>query len=113
MKKLTALLLSLIFVLAGCGNTPDYIEANEAIEIAQKNINEKEKNTITNFDNPTTEELVFDENVSIYLFDSDEKIVGKTAYRITFNTEHDGLLGPIVYYIDKESGKLLGADFRE
>lgn len=115
MKKFIALILSLTFVLAlvGCGSTSNYIEADEAIIIAQENINEKEKATITNFDNPTVEELVFDEKVSIYLFNNNENIIGRTAYRITFKTEQDGLLGPIVYYVDKENAKLLGADYRE
>lgn len=85
----------------------------EAIKIAQNNINEIEKSTIINFENPTVEELVFDEKVSIHLFNTDENIKGKKAYKITFNTEEDDLLGPIVYYIDKDNGELLGLDYRE
>ena len=85
----------------------------EAVKIAQNNINEIEKSTIINFENPTVEELVLDEKVSFYLLNADENINGEKAYRITFNTEQDGLLGPIVYYIDKDNGKLLGLDYRE
>lgn len=92
---------------------PVGITKEEAVKFAQNDINEIEKTTIINFENPTVEEVVLDEKVSIYLFNADEKIEGKTAYRITFNTEEDGLLGPIVYYIDKDNGKLLGLDYRE
>lgn len=89
------------------------ITKEEAVKTAQNDINEIAKSTIINFENPTVEELTFDEKVSIYLFNNDENIVGRKAYKITFNTERDGLLGPIVYYIDKENGKLLGLDYRE
>lgn len=92
---------------------PVGITKEEAVKIAQTDIKEIEKSTIINFENPTVEEVVLDEKVSIYLFDDDEKIIGKKAYRITFNTEQDGLLGPIVYYIDKDNGELLGLDYRE
>ena len=92
---------------------PVGITKEEAVKIAQNDINKIEKTTIINFENPTVEEVVLDEKVSIYLFNADEKIEEKTAYRITFNTEEDGLLGPIVYYVDKDNGKLLGLDYRE
>ena len=92
---------------------PVGITKEEAVKIAQNDIKETEKSTIINFDNPIVEELVMDEKVSIYLFNADENIEEKKAYRITFNTEQDGLLGPIVYYVDKDNGKLLGLDYRE
>ena len=92
---------------------PVGITKEEAVKIAQNDMKGIEKSTIINFENPTVEELVLDEKVSIYLFNADENIEGKKAYRITFNTEQDGLLGPIVYYIDKDNGKLLGLDYRE
>jgi len=92
---------------------PVEITKEEAVKIAQNDIKGIEKSTIINFENPTVEELVLDEKVSFYLFNADENIKGKNAYRITFNTEQDGLLGPIVYYIDKDNGKLLGLDYRE
>ena len=89
------------------------VTKEEAVKIAQNDINEIEKSTIINFENPTVEELVLGEKVSFYLFNVDENIKGKKAYKITFNTEQDGLIGPIVYYVDKDNGKLLGLDYRE
>ena len=92
---------------------PTETTKEDAIKIAQNDINKIEKATIINFKNPTVEELVLDENMSFYLFDADENIKGKKAYKITFKTEQDAFLGPIVYYIDKDNGKLLGLDYRE
>ena len=92
---------------------PVGITKEEAVKIAQNDINEIEKTTIINFENPTVEELVLDEKVSFYLFNANEDVEGKKVYRITFNTEQDGLLGPIVYYVDKDNGQLLGLDYRE
>lgn len=92
---------------------PVGITKEEAVKIAQNDINEIEKTTIINFENPTVEELALDEKVSFYLFNANEDVEGKKVYRITFNTEQDGLLGPIVYYVDKDNGQLLGLDYRE
>jgi len=85
----------------------------DAIKTAQNDINVIEKSTIINLENPTVEELLLDEEVLFYLFNANEKTEGKKAYRIIFNTEQDGLLGPIVYYVDKDNGELLGVDYRE
>lgn len=92
---------------------PVGITKEEAVKISQNDIKEIEKSTILNFENPTVDELVLDKKVSFYLFNADENIEGKKAYRITFNTEQDGLLGPIVYYVDKDNGQIWGLDYRE
>lgn len=94
------------------------IHAQEAIEIAQNFLGEVSKKGITNFDNPKAVGIVFEENMSIaILSESRDKLktkmlIGREIYRITFNTEQDGLLGPIVIYVDKYNGDLLGMDSR-
>lgn len=92
---------------------PEGITPDEAIETTRQLLDEKSSKTIINIDNPKVEEVVFDKSPSIYLVDKQAKVVGRKLYRITYNTQQDGLLGPIVFYIDKLSGKHIGMDYRE
>ena len=69
--------------------------------------------TIINLENPKIEEVVLNGDASIYLFDESFDVSGKSLYKITYNTELDGLLGPITFYVDKMSGIVIGADYRE
>ena len=94
------------------------ISAKEAIEIAQSDLDETSKKTITNFDNPKIVGIVGDENLFMHApsspkYVSQNKIIGKELYRVTFNTEQDGLLGPFVLYVDKYKGVLLGSGGRD
>ncbi len=89
------------------------ITPQTAIENLKEQLDKKSIETITNFDNPKMEEVVFDTQPSIYLFDDKLDIVGKGLYKITFHTTMDGLLGPMVFYVDKLSGNVIGADYRE
>ena len=89
------------------------ITPQTAIENVKKKLDKKSIETITNFDNPKIEEVVFDTQPSIYLFDDKYDIVGKDLYKITFNTTQDGLLGPMVFYVGKVDGEIIGADYRE
>lgn len=94
------------------------ISAQEAIEIAQSDLDEISKKTITNFDNPKIVGIVGDESLFLHApgspkYVSQNKIIGKELYRVTFNTEQDGLLGPFVLYVDKYKGVLLGSGGRE
>ena len=88
------------------------ITSQEAIELVKKALDEKSRITITNFDNPKIEEVVFDSKPSIAYFEKKVNIVGKSLYKITFRTTNDGLLGPIVIYVDKVKGKLIGTNYR-
>ncbi|MBE7010323.1 MAG: hypothetical protein E7418_02395 [Ruminococcaceae bacterium] len=88
------------------------IPSETAIENVKKKLEKKSIETITNLDNPKIEEVIFDAQPSIYLFDDKVNIVGKNLYKITFNTTQDGLLGPMVFYVDKFNGNLIGADYR-
>lgn len=93
--------------------SPTEITPQKAIEIVKKELDAKSIETITNFDNPEVEEIVFNKQPSIYLFEDDFYVIDKELYKVTFNTTMDGLLGPIAIYVDKASGALVGADFRE
>jgi len=84
-----------------------------AIEIVKKKLDDKSIETIENLDNPKIEEIVFEKTPSIYCFKDKIKLIGKRLYKITFNTTQDGLLGPIVFYVDKHNGELIGVEYRE
>ena len=90
------------------------IPSQEAIEIAQNWFDEKSKKRITNFENPQIVGIVCDENLLRHVIpgsqnnDKKKKIVGRELYRITFRTRDDALLGPIVIYVDKYNGDLVG-----
>ena len=74
---------------------------------------EDSKKTITNLDNPKTEEVIFESAPPIYLYDENTDVVGKKLDKITYNTEFDALLGPITFYVDKSTGIVIGSDYRE
>lgn len=92
---------------------PESISPKEATEIVRATLGKYDLETITNLDNPKIEEVIFDTPPQIAYFDNETDITGKTIYKITYNTTVDGLLGPVVTYVDKTSGKIIGADFRE
>lgn len=89
------------------------VTPNKAVENAKNMLGEKNIETITNYDNPAVEKMVFDTPPSMHCFKTKSDVVGKTLYKITFNTTQDGLLGPIVFYVDKSSGDVIGAEYRE
>lgn len=103
-----------VFSTWGRDYTPPVgISPESAIENVKQKIEDKNKETITNFDHPKIEEFVFQEQPSIYCFDHKINLVGKRVYKITFHTTQDGLLGPMVFYVEKQSGEMIGMDFRE
>lgn len=90
------------------------ITKETAVENVKKIIDDTSRSTITNYSSPKVEEIVLNKETSIYLFDDTLKNRGKNdAYKITFNTTQDGLLGPMVFYVDKYTGQLIGMGFRE
>lgn len=89
------------------------ITPQTAIEKVKEKLDEKSIETITNFDNPKIEEVLFDTPPSIGYFGEKKDAVGKVLYKITFNTTQDGLLGPMVFYVDKSGGELIGIEYRE
>jgi len=89
------------------------ITTGQAVKNAREKLSDKEIESIINLENPKIEEVVFKGDTSIYLFDESIDATGKSLYKITYNTELDGLLGPITFYVDKMSGIVIGADYRE
>ena len=89
------------------------ITTEQAVKNAREKLSDKEIETIINLENPKIEEVVLKGDTSIYLFDESIDFKGKSFYKITYNTELDGLLGPITLYVDKMSGIVIGADYRE
>lgn len=89
------------------------ITTEQAVKNAREKLSDKEIETIINLENPKIEEVVLKGDRSIYLFDESIDATGKSLYKITYNTELDGLLGPITFYVDKMSGIVIGADYRE
>jgi len=89
------------------------ITTEQAVKNTREKLSDKEIETIINLENPKIEEVVLKDDTSIYLFDESIDAKGKSLYKITYNTEFDGLLGPITFYVDKMSGIVIGADYRE
>ena len=89
------------------------ITTEQAVKNAREKLSDKEIETIINLESPKIEEVVLKGDTSIYLFDESIDATGKSLYKITYNTELDGLLGPITFYVDKMSGIVIGADYRE
>ena len=113
---LVLLLLTVLFFLIHSTysfNPKDDINAETAVKIAQKALDDKTIKTITNIDNPKIEEVIFNEKPSIYLFNVKTDATGIPLYKITFNTTQDGLLGPVVFYINKSGGEIIGMGYRE
>ena len=94
------------------------ISSQEAIEIAQNWVDEKSKKRVTNFENPQTIGIVCSKKFLERIIPGNQntvrnnKYAGREIYRITFRTYDDGLLGPIVIYVDKYTGDLVGLNPR-
>ena len=102
-----------VFSTWGKKYAPVEITSQEAAEIVKGKLGVKSIKTITNYDDPKIEEIVFNKDSAICVLEKKGKVFGRAVYKITFNTFEDGLLGPIVCYVDKLNGKILGADYRE
>ena len=90
-----------------------HISSAEAVECTMQMLDDKSKETIINLNNPKVEEVVFDKIPPIYLWEEKSDAVRRKLYKIAYNTQQDGLLGPIVFYVDKLNGKIVGMDYRE
>ncbi len=124
MKKTAALLLGLAFVfaLAGCGTktasdtdsgkSATVISEKECVTVCQNYLSENNSEavkTITDWDNPAVEtikELPNDYHKTADVTNSDN------YYEVTFTTTEDGVLGPIILFLDEE-GNIIGQGIRE
>ena len=91
------------------------LSAQDAAEIVKNNLGRRTIKTITNLDNPIIEEMMVEEidQTRARLFDKNRDDTGRTVYRVKFHTFEDGLLGPIVIYVDKKTGRLVAGEYRE
>ena len=86
------------------------VSEQEAIEIVKQYYEffEEEKKVITNYDSPKVEIVTFEDNFNIGFWGGVTDIIGKELYQVTFNTEQDGLLGSKIWYVEKNTGKVIG-----
>ena len=102
-----------LFSTWGMDYAPPEISQQTAIDVIVEKFDVKSIKTITNADNPKVEEIEFKSEPPVYRFDKKKSLVGKPLYKITFNTTQDGLLGPMVYFVDRINGDILAAEYRE
>ncbi len=102
-----------LFSTWGMDYAPPEISPQTAIDVIVEKFDMKSIKTITNLDDPKVESLVFESEPSIYRFDKKKSLVGIPLYKITFNTTQDGILGPMVYFVDRINGDILAAEYRE
>lgn len=107
-----ALIILLLFSLWGERQGSPEITPQKAVDTVSERLDEKTIETIKNLDSPEVEEIVFNKKPSIYFLEENTHIIGRKLYKITFNTTQDGLLGPIVFYVDKSNGEIIGMGFR-
>lgn len=89
------------------------VSESEAIEIVKKyyELFEGEKKGILNYDNPEVEIVKFEDNLQVSFWGKTKNIAGKELYKITFHTGQDGLLGPEVWYVQKDTGEMIGRGY--
>lgn len=119
MKRIFYLIIAFICigVLCACSQTSEWkkpISVEKAIKIAQKYIDKTDKIIVTNYDNPTVDVIVGYENLLMvepksqkWKYVDQNKIIGRELYRIIFGTENADE-GPLIIYVDKNKGVLLG-----
>ena len=121
MKKLTILIILVVIIFLLFANYIDtenittYQETGISVKIedALSYLPQKQFETIINPDNPKTEEIVFETEPSVYKYNENTNLRGREVIKYTYNTTQDGLLGPITFYVDKETGIVLASDYRE
>lgn len=84
----------------------------DAVKAAQSLVENTED--ILNYDDPEAETVTLPESHPVYdsIKEISRDIGGKTVWRVVFHTEQDGLLGPVTVYLDTESGRFYGFDYR-
>ena len=111
-KAISIALVSVMLLFSSCAGDKKNVTSDKAVEIVLKKLDDKSKETIINPDNPKVEEVILTKDSSRGYFEGKDGFKEKRVYKITFNTIHDGLLGPMVFYVDIENGDLIGTDFR-
>ena len=106
-------LLILLFSLklVGCSNISSNEFKNKVREIAW--LDDTSKSDIINLETALIEKVKFKEEHLVATKTDNIDIKNIEAYKVTFTTQNDELLGPIVIYLDKDNLNVLGIDFRD
>lgn len=101
-----------VFSSWGYDYAPKEAKWQPAVDKVLEQLAEKTRKTITNIDNPIVEECIFDKQLSMYFFNKEVELIGESVYKITFNTTQNMILGPIVFYVNKENNDVIGIRMR-
>lgn len=101
------------FQLICCSNISSNKSKNKIMKTAYNWLDNTSKSDILNWETATVEEVNFEEEHVVATKTASVDIRNIEAYKVTFTTHKDELLGPIVIYLDKNNLNLLGLDFRE
>lgn len=101
------------FQLICCSNISSNKSKNKIMKTAYNWLDNTSKSDILNWETATVEEVNFEEEHVVATKTASADIRNIEAYKVTFTTHKDELLGPIVIYLDKNNLNVLGLDFRE
>jgi hypothetical protein len=130
MKKIIiflSLIICISFQVTGCTEqkTGNSTKKNQKIEttvkktesdireIAYQSLDQGSKNTILYWKGAKVEEYIDITDHSVAGPNRGVNIKGIDAYKITFSTTNEGILGPLTIYVDKNTFNVIGTDFRE
>jgi hypothetical protein len=92
--------------------TSKTVEKEEISKILKKQISDSAKKEIVNINNPKVEDIVLRKAKGISIL-VDYSIVGKELYKVSYETKNDAILGPIIYYVQKNDGKIVAEGYRD
>ena len=81
-------------------------------EIAFNWLDDERKESIINMDNAKIEKVTYKEDYFVVSNEESINIKDKVVYKVTFDTSAE-VLGPIVIYLDKDNGEVLGTEIRK
>lgn len=99
--------------LVGCRNISSNESKNKIRKTAYNWLDDASKSDIIDWETATVEEIKFEEEHVVVTKTDNIDIRNIETYKVTFTTQKDELLGPIVIYLDKDNLNVLGVDFRE
>ena len=99
--------------LVGCRNISSNESKNKIRKTAYNWLDDASKSDIIDWETATVEEVKFEEEHVVVTKTDNIDIRNIETYKVTFTTQKDELLGPIVIYLDKDNLNVLGVDFRE
>jgi len=114
-KLLTSIIFVLIFSIffIGCSDKYSIPEKDNIRETAYNWIDDSIKSTIIDWKTSKVEKITFDKEHLIINETETLDIINNEAFKVTFTTKDDDLLGPVIVYLDSDTSEVLGMDFRE